>query len=672
MRVLFILFVLLCISLNPLHSQEVLPRYMTPAEEAIWPAYIQQKRKEALRGIPEPPPGRVRTMAEWEEIQALILTWTNSYSAIQREIVRHAVNECKVLILTSNPSQVSNLLTQANIPLDSVEFINAPYNTIWVRDFGPWAIYYNDVDSLWLADWVYNRPRPQDDAVPSVIADYMGLPIYTATSGENYWVHTGGNNLPDGMNTTFSSMLVLEENPESTEAQIDEIAKKFLGTTPYIKFPTLPFDGIHHLDMHMRVIDEETILVGEYPQGVSDGPQIESNIQYLLDEHVTAFGNRYNIIRLPMPPDGQGRYPSQGGNYRTYTNSIFLNKTILVPTYEERYDTVALRIYRENLPGYNVVGINCNSIIPSLGALHCITKTVGVSEPLWIAHQRLRDSHDESLSYSVNAIIKHRSGINHAEVYYRTKGEDGYVSVVMTLVDSVEQIWTAVIPPFPEGAEIQYYIHAVANNGKEQVRPIVAPEGYFKFRVIGEQVNTLPFVEVLSPANGQIFDIGEGLITLSFNAWDADGTIDSATIYIQGEPIAGFSEPPFTFDWAFTSAGSYDLVVEVIDNQGAIAQSDTVYFIIEGVSSVDGEADALHGLTIYPNPASDRIWIELNNHISNQPDITLYDITGRVLKSALQQSDNTFSIDISDLTPGMYWLQVKSNEAIRVSKMVKR
>ena len=78
-----------------------------------------------------------------------------------------------------------------------------------------------------------------------------------------------------------------------------------------------------------------------------------------------------------MPPDQNGQYPPSG-QYRTYTNSFIVNKTVIVPTYEYQYDTTAIRIYRDAMPGYNVVGINCNSIIGSLGAIHCIMKEVGV------------------------------------------------------------------------------------------------------------------------------------------------------------------------------------------------------------------------------------------------------------------------------------------------------
>ena len=448
-----------------LGQEQICSHAMSRCEKRHMADYLLEQHETALRNVPLPPPGKVRTMAEWEEIQALVITWAGQ-STILKEIVRHAVNECKVLIITNNEANVASQLTTAGIPLDSVEFVNAPFNTIWVRDYGPWTVYKNSVDSLWIVDWIYNRPRPDDDAVPGAIANHLDIPIYEATAPPFNWVHTGGNHLPDGMGTVFSSRLVLEENPEKTENQIDSIAEMYLGVHQYIKFPTLPYDGIHHLDMHMRVIDEETIIIGEYPPGVADGPQIESNIQYLQDSFFTSFGNNYNIIRIPMPPDQSGRYPDQDGDYRTYTNSIFLNKTILVPTYEEKYDTTALRIYRENLPGYNVVGINCNSIIPSLGALHCITKTVGDDDPLLITHSRLRDSDNPEAEYPVVAYIQHRYGIKDATLYYRVGTDSLYTEVAMVLTDSAFNQWAALIPSYPAGTEIQYYIHALANNGK--------------------------------------------------------------------------------------------------------------------------------------------------------------------------------------------------------------
>lgn len=463
-------------------AQETLPNKLTESEESrVW-EYCYPPLDPEKSFIPQPPPGPVRTMGEWEEIQALVLTWTD-YIDILVEITRHAVEETRVIIIASNPTAVINRLNAESISMDNVTVVQRSTNSIWIRDYGPWAIYQNEVDSLMIADWTYNRPRPQDDTSPAAVATYLGLPIFEATAPPYNFVHTGGNHLTDGVNTAFSSDLLFDENPDKTEAEIDNIAQLYMGVDNYVKFRSLPYDGIHHLDMHIRLLDEETIMFGAYPEGVADGPQIESNIRQLLSQETTAFGNRYRVLSLPMPPDQFNRYPDDGGYYRTYTNSIFLNKTILVPTYEEQYDTTALRIYRENLPGYKVVGINCNQIIPALGALHCITKTVGVNDPLWIAHARLRDTYDAVNDYPVTAKIRHRSGISGATLYYRTDEAAPYTAVAMNLTDVAESIWLADIPAQPAGTEIQYYIHAVALSGKQQVRPIVAPEGYFRFRV---------------------------------------------------------------------------------------------------------------------------------------------------------------------------------------------
>ncbi|MCB0644290.1 MAG: agmatine deiminase family protein, partial [Phaeodactylibacter sp.] len=398
--VTFIFLLSFCL---PLVGQNDLPAYLTQEERQLLDQGLFAFKVSEFSET-DPPPFPVRTMAEWEEIQALVVTWT-SFKPVLAEIIRNAKEECRVIVVTNNPQSAESQLlnTYAFDDLDNVEFLEAPYNTIWIRDYGPNTVYAGDVDSLMIVDWIYNRPRPLDDVIPNEVAEYLNLPIYSTTEAPYEMVHTGGNFQSDGMGTAFSSELVLEENEPGnpygtaplTEGEIDQMMSDFMGIDRYIKMETLPYDGIHHIDMHMRLLDEETILVGEYPEGVADGPQIEANIQYVQDNFMSSFGTPYKFVRVLMPPD-DGAYPDTWwADYRTYTNSVFVNKTILVPTYEEQFDTTALKVYEENLPGYNVVGIDCNSIIPSLGALHCITRAVGVHDPLRIVHQPLEDVVDD-------------------------------------------------------------------------------------------------------------------------------------------------------------------------------------------------------------------------------------------------------------------------------------
>ncbi|TND09022.1 MAG: peptidylarginine deiminase-like protein, partial [Bacteroidetes bacterium] len=311
-----------------------------------------------------------------------------------------------------------------------------------------------------------------------------------------------GNWMVDGMGTAFASELILDENdgagsyslnyPNHSLAQIDQLMADFHGITRYIKMTTLPYDGIHHIDMHMKLLDEKTILVGEFPVGISDGPQIEANIQYILNNYQDPWGNPYRIVRIPMPPSTSGNYagaPFGNASYRTYSNFVIVNKAIIMPGYRQEYDTTAYRIVKENMPGYTITMIDADNssanIIAQSGVIHCITHTVGVSDPLRIVHNSLGDTYDTMNPYQVDAIIQHKTGIANANVYWTTDTTQPYTAVPMTLTNVTTDTWTGYIPAQPIGTEIFYYVQAAANSGKTQVRPMPAPAGYWNFHVLG-------------------------------------------------------------------------------------------------------------------------------------------------------------------------------------------
>jgi len=330
-----------------------------------------------------------------------------------------------------------------------------------------------------MIDWVYNRPRPLDDQIPVYIAQMFNTPLHQATSPPNDFTATGGNFMVDGHGTGFSSKLMLTENPGKTEAQIDTIAKKYMGLSRYIKMNTLPYDGIHHIDMHMKLLDEETLLVGQYPTGIADGPQIELNLQYILTNFQTCFGKPYKVVRIPMPPSSTGQYPPNS-SYFTYTNSVIVNKTVIVPIYGFPQDTTALRIYRESMPGYRIVGINCAGMISASGAIHCITKEIGVLNSLFISHSGLRNTSVTTSPYEVKASIKSKSGIANTKVYWRTDTTVAYSQLSMT---QVADTFKAYIPAQPLNTKVYYYISATNNSSKTVTKPYTAPAGYFKFNV---------------------------------------------------------------------------------------------------------------------------------------------------------------------------------------------
>ena len=399
-------------------QNNILPKDFSDQEINQMDAYFSTRGLSA-DVITSPPDFSVRTMAEWEEIQALTIAW-EGFEPILTEIVRNAVDECTVVIACDDPAQVDNYLEYYGVETNNVEYLDVNTNSIWMRDYGQNTIYRDDVEELYLVDWIYNRPRPDDDDFPEALANDLNVDLYQTSLNPYNFVATGGNFMSDGFGTAFSSNLILNENdgngpynslnyPNHSEEEIDDIMNQFMGIHTYIKMPTLPFDGINHLDMHMKLLDEETLLVSQYPEGVSDGPQIEANLEYILNNFTTKWGTPFKVIRIPSPPSTSGAYPGEqdfnpiDGYYRTYTNSVFVNKTVILPFYREEYDTVAQRIYEEALPGYNIVGIDCdnsgNNIISLSGAIHCITQSVGVSDPLLISYKKIEDTCPNPVPY---------------------------------------------------------------------------------------------------------------------------------------------------------------------------------------------------------------------------------------------------------------------------------
>lgn len=453
-----------------------------------------------------PPEEAVRPMAEWEEIEAITITWVDYPEALS-QIVKYAMEECIVYINCVSAQQVKEQLALYEVEYnENVVFLdNQNFNSVWIRDYGPNSAYLNDVDSLIFVDWVYNRPeRPEDDVLPEDFANQVNVPLFQTTEGEFHLTATGGNFMTDGIGNGFSSRLVVDENLDKTEVEIDDVMHDFLGVDNYVKFDKLQYDGIHHIDMHMKMLDEERFMFGEFPEGKGDHDIIEANIEYLLQTQLNAFGEPYEIVRIPMPPNYDNSYAGDDEglrDFRTYTNALFINKTILVPTYELQYDSVALRIWNETMPGYNIVGIDCNSMIDEFSAIHCVTKEIGAKDPLRIVLQRLKDQKaPQQEGYTLEAKIQHRSGISGANLYYRLKGDQLYQRLSMELVDEKNDMFAATIPDFLDQGVIEYYVQGIAQNGKVFNRPQPAPKANYSFGINNSVTSTVNLLDVFSKA----------------------------------------------------------------------------------------------------------------------------------------------------------------------------
>ncbi|HKK38568.1 MAG TPA: agmatine deiminase family protein [Cryomorphaceae bacterium] len=437
---------------------------------------------------------------EFEESQAVLLRWTgnnssNSFKKLYAELIDAIQQSATVWIMISNGSDstgVINNLATYGVTLTNHEFLIVPTNSIWTRDYGPWGFYYTDQDSLAMVDMQYYSSRPLDNAVPAFIAGYMGLDHYTSEIR-----HEGGNLMVDGFGHAFHTTSLFQNNANflgwSTEFT-RQTHEELFRTTNVTEPTRLNCDGgTGHIDMWSKLIDEETMIVTEYPSVVtaSDKTLIEDNVA-LYEGETSVYGSPFNIIRLPMPLADNGSFYTTcnqiDNDARGFVNGLFVNETLIIPIYSnenspaanQAYDEAALDLIREALPGYNVVGIDARALTPLGGAIHCIAMQIPADNPVRFFHPKVAGLQSARSNYHILAEISNRSGIANASCFWKVKGELSWNEI--DLADSAGfYVGNIPNPGFTVSDTIVYYLDATTNNGKNATKPIVAPEGFYSF-----------------------------------------------------------------------------------------------------------------------------------------------------------------------------------------------
>ncbi len=450
---------------------EFLPKWMTPAESLR----IHEIGKGHV--ITAPPNCIVETPAEYEPLRGVFMTWIYSYSSyrpIFREIVRHTVTSCKAYIIasSSDTSTIKNYLTSNGIPLDSVRFYTYPYNSIWIRDYGPWFMRKQD-NTEGIVDFQYNRPRPNDDTIPWRIGQSWGIPVYGSPLE-----HPGGNFMVDGHGTGFASNLIYQENPGYNQTQIATMMYQYSGLEQFIPVHRILTEYTGHIDLWTKQLNDTLVMVGEYATGHPNDTVLDNRADS-ISRCVNRDGFNFSVIRIPMPWSMSDAPP-------TYLNGLFVNDKLLVPTWSLSEDTTAIRIFQETLPGYTIVGINCSAMSGSGGAIHCITMQVPKSQFVHIQHNPLNDTSDTLNPYRVRGRIIY-SGSLLAEstlVFYKINN-GSFSSLSMTAVVDTPGVFETYIPAQSAGDTVHYYILAKNNQAIRRTCPSYVPPQIFTFQITG-------------------------------------------------------------------------------------------------------------------------------------------------------------------------------------------
>ncbi len=417
-----------------------------------------------------------RVPAEWERADMLVLVWQSYFQTISK-LAHFAQFDGKVLIICADSNAVIKYFQKQDFQTSNLFFLQIDFNTPWIRDYGPVNLYLDKLDSLILVDFLYNRKRNSDDLIPLNLAKYSNLKIMQMNSPSKGLVQIGGNFMTDGMGSAFSSRLLVGENEHVSEQGLRQLFQNYMGISQYVLFDTLHFDIIHHIDMHMKLVNEETMLVGKFPYGMSDQPVIDKNVNYLTRNFHTPFGNKYRIVDIPMPDDF-GRFADSTGwaDYLTYTNSLIFNQTVFVPIYGIESDKMALAIYKQIFPAYKIIGIDVSEPIMHGGALHCLSYTMAapVSEYLWISNPVCSDT-----SIFIKALALSPFQVKHIDLFYRAANEKKFSKKTFAQKNDSSVFFYIEVPVATDCVKMEYYVQAKLDNKYLMTRPFMAPDFYF-------------------------------------------------------------------------------------------------------------------------------------------------------------------------------------------------
>ncbi len=337
--------------------------------------------------------------AEWEPHDATWLGWPHNPTDwpdkidtirwVYGEIVRKIIpgESVRMLVNSRAAGKVArSFLDRAGADTGNVDFIVHPTNRGWMRDCGPIFLRSNKGGKAGIAivqfhfnGWAKYPDWRRDRRVPEVAAAHLGFKLMIARFSGRPVVLEGGGIDVNGRGT----LLTTEEcyldpetqvrNPGFGRSEIESALRENLGVSNILWLGRgIAGDDTHgHVDDLCRFVDAKTLVLirEDNPADVNYRPLAE-NWDRARDFRLED-GSKPEIIPLPMPA------PLFFEGYRlpaSYANFYISNAAVIVPTFNDPNDRLALGILGELFPGRKVVGIHAVDLVLGYGTLHCLTQ----------------------------------------------------------------------------------------------------------------------------------------------------------------------------------------------------------------------------------------------------------------------------------------------------------
>lgn len=338
-----------------------------------------------------------RFPAEWEKQEGILLCfphngndWPGKYEAVQWafvEFIKKVAAVEKVFLVVADEklqTKVTEMLERAHVQLTNISYIIHKTNRSWMRDSGP-IIVKNDSQREALNfnfnGWAKYSNFQLDKHVPSKVADFLKMPLTQVTYKGKPVIVEGGAIDVNGKGTLLTSEECLMHpsiqvrNAGFTKADYEAVFKEYLGITNVIWVGDgIEGDDTHgHIDDLCRFVNEDTIvtIIEEDTKDANYHP-LQENLKRLQNAKLEN-GQAPKIVGLPMPKrlNFEGlRLPA------SYANFLILNQCVLVPTFNDSKDRIALNILADCFPDREIIGINATDFIWGFGTLHCLSQQI--------------------------------------------------------------------------------------------------------------------------------------------------------------------------------------------------------------------------------------------------------------------------------------------------------
>jgi len=333
--------------------------------------------------------------AEWEKHEATWIGWPHNkedwpgkFSPIPyvyAEIVRIISRGELVRILVENDThekKARKVLKSVGVDFDKIEFYKIKTDRNWLRDAGPQFVKningQTNLVHFRFNAWAKYDNYKKDKNIPGFISRKMKLPVIPALYNKQQIVLEGGAIDINGKGTLITTEECLLDprvqvrNKDFTKQDYGEVFNKFFGINNIIWLGNgIKGDDTHgHVDDLCRFVNEKTLLIASEDNEKDENfIPLKENYQRLQDA-ILEDGIKPDIIKLPMPSPvmfkGE-RLPA------SYANFYISNYAVLVPTFNDPNDRIALGIISEFFLDRKVLGIHSVDLVWGLGTLHCLT-----------------------------------------------------------------------------------------------------------------------------------------------------------------------------------------------------------------------------------------------------------------------------------------------------------